>query len=239
MGKKAKHRVRVLDEHDHHGTEEVEPRERPTEATETSEASGREKSVDKGSQEGKETIVDLGLDISTSITGVALLDSSGAMVFMGHVPLTSKKFTNLFEKADAVLEWMKETLPKNIKVRRIFVEANAKGFSAGFSSADTLFTLAKMNVLVSYLSHKHFGVKVHDVNVTSARSKIGYKDNRSLKRPVKEKVREFVLLCYPHLPFETREVKVGKNKGAIVPAQGAADEIDAWVICKGGQLTVA
>ena len=237
MGKKAKHRVRVLDEHDHHGTEEVEPRQRSAEATETKEAAGGEKSVDKA-QEGQETIVDLGLDISTSITGVALLDTSGEMVFMGHVPLTSKKYTNLFQKADAVLEWMKETLPKNVKVRRIFVEANAKGFSAGFSSADTLFTLAKMNVLVSYLSHKHFAVPVHDVNVTSARSKIGYKDNRSVKRPVKEKVREFVLLCYPHLPFETREVKKGKKKGTRVPVAGAADEIDAWVICRGGQLAV-
>lgn len=183
-------------------------------------------------------IVDLGLDISTSITGVALLDASGSMLFMGHVPLTSKKYANLFQKADAVLEWVKEQFPKNIRVRRIFVEANAKGFSAGFSSADTLFTLAKMNVLVSYLSHKHFGVPVHDVNVTSARSKIGYKDNRSIKRPVKEKVREFVLLCYPDLPFETREVKKGKKKGLRVPVAGAADEIDAWVICRGGQLTV-
>jgi hypothetical protein len=237
MGKKAKHRVRILDKHDNHGSEEVEPRQRSAEVAEAATTSN-EKSVDQDAQEASEAIVDLGLDISTSITGVALLDTSGDMVFMGHVPLTSKRYTNLFEKADAALEWMKSNLPKGVKVRRIFVEANAKGFTAGFSSADTLFTLAKMNVLVSYLSHKHFGVPVYDVNVTSARSRIGYKDNRSVKRPVKEKVREFVLLCYPHLPFETREVKVGKNKGTRVPASGAADEIDAWVICRGGQLIV-
>lgn len=234
MGKKAKYPVRVLDKHDHHGSEEVE---QPRTATKTTEATS-EKSVDSPSQEGEETIVDLGLDISTSVTGVTLLEPSGELCFMGHVPLTSNKYTNLFQKADAVLEWMKQNLPKGIKVRRIFVEANAKGFSVGFSSADTLFTLAKINVLVSYLSHKHFQAPVHDVNVTSARSKIGYKDNRSVKRPVKEKVREFVLTCYPHLPFETREVKVGKNKGSLVPAQGVADEIDSWVVCRGGQLIV-
>lgn len=235
MGKKAKYHVRVLDESNDRGFEEAE---QSWAASKTTEASHK-KSVDSSFKEGKETIVDLGLDISTSVTGAALLEPSGELCFMGHVPLTSKKHTNLFDKADAVLEWLKESLPKGVKVRRIFVEANAKGFSAGFSSADTLFTLAKMNVLVSYLCHKHFQVPVHDVNVTSARSKIGYKDNRAVKRPVKEKVREFVLTCYPHLPFETREVKVGKNKGAIVPAQGAADEIDAWVVCRGGQLTVA
>jgi hypothetical protein len=116
------------------------------------------------------------------------------------------------------------------------VEANAKGYSAGFSSADTLFTLAKMNALVSYLSHKWYGVPVIDINVTSARSRIGYKNSKSVKKPVKEKVRGFVLLNNPHLPFQTRTVTVGKNKGAVVPASGVEDEIDAWVICRGGQV---
>jgi hypothetical protein len=29
---------------------------------------------------------------------------------------------------------------------------------------------------------------------------------------------------------------MGKNKGAVVPATGVEDEIDAFVICRGGQL---
>lgn len=181
-------------------------------------------------------LVDLGLDISSSITGVVLMDKRGHLVFMGHVPLTSSKYTTLFDKADAVIEWVKATLPRSVKVQRIFVEANAKGYSAGFSSADTLFTLAKMNALVSYLTHKWYGVPVIDVNVTSARSRIGYKNVKAVKKPVKEKVREFVLQTNPNLPFQTRTVTVGKNKGAVVPASGVEDEIDAWVICRGGQL---
>jgi hypothetical protein len=179
--------------------------------------------------------VDLGLDISSSITGAVLMDKKGNLVFMGHVPLTSSKYKNLFDKADAVLEWIKNTLPRHVKVKRIFVEANAKGYSAGFSSADTLFTLAKMNALVSYLTHKWYGVDVIDINVTSARSRIGYKNNKAVKKPVKEKVREFVLQQNPHIPFKTRVVGKGKNKGAVVPEEGVADEIDAWVICRGGQ----
>jgi hypothetical protein len=177
----------------------------------------------------------MGLDISSSITGVVLMNATGNMVFMGHVPLTSTKYKNIFDKADAVLEWIQKELP-DLKVRRIFVEANAKGYSAGFSSADTLFTLAKINALVSYLTHKWFGAPVIDVNVTSARSRIGYKNNKSVKKPVKEKVREFVLANHPYLPFQTRTVAVGKNKGQVVPASGVEDEIDAWVICRGGQL---
>jgi hypothetical protein len=164
------------------------------------------------------------------------MDKTGNMMFMNHVSLTSTKYKNIFDKADAVIEWIKQNMPTKYKVTRIFVEANAKGYSAGFSSADTLFTLAKMNALVSYLTHKWFGASVIDVNVTSARSKIGYKNNKSIKKPVKEKVREFVLLQHPYLPFQTRTVTMGKNKGAVVPATGVEDEIDAFVICRGGQL---
>jgi len=164
------------------------------------------------------------------------MDKKGRLVSMGHVTLTSSKYINLFQKADAVINWIKANLPRYVKVQRIFVEANAKGYSAGFSSADTLFTLAKMNALVSYLTHKWYGVPVIDVNVTSARSRIGYKNVKAVKKPVKEKVREFVLQTNPNLPFQTRTVTVGKNKGAIVPAAGVEDEIDAWVICRGGQL---
>lgn len=163
------------------------------------------------------------------------MNKDGSLIFMGHVPLTSTKYKNIFDKADAVLAWIQTELP-DVKVRRIFVEANAKGYAAGFSSADTLFTLAKMNALVSYLTHKWFKAPVIDVNVTSARSRIGYKNNKSVKKPVKEKVREFVLLNHPYLPFQTRTVTVGKKKGQVVPASGVEDEIDAWILCRGAQL---
>jgi hypothetical protein len=164
------------------------------------------------------------------------MDKNGVMLFMGHVPLTSVKYKTIFDKADAVLDWIKDNVSDQFKVRRIFVEANAKGYAVGFSSADTLFTLAKMNALVSYLTHRWFGAPIIDVNVTSARSKIGYKNNKSIKKPVKEKVREFVLLNHPYLPFQTRTVTTGKNKGMIVPVTGVEDEIDAWVLCRGAQL---
>lgn len=218
--------VRVLDKHDDRSVSE-DQRSLGIVSKEVSQ----EKEENNKVQE-----VDLGLDISSSITGVVLMDKNGVMLFMGHVPLTSVKYKTIFDKADAVIDWIKDNVSDQFKVRRIFVEANAKGYSVGFSSADTLFTLAKMNALVSYLTHRWFGVPVIDVNVTSARSKIGYKNNKSIKKPVKEKVREFVLLNHPYLPFQTRTVTTGKNKGMIVPVTGVEDEIDAWVLCRGAQL---
>lgn len=248
MGSKKSGDLRVLDKCDSGSLSEDKPNDLPSSTTETKTKKGSQKKINTeevakalGASHyhllGETPIeVDLGLDISSSITGAVLLDKQGFLVFMGHVPLTSTKYTNLFQKADATIEWMKLTLPRSVKVTRIFVEANAKGYSAGFSSAETLFTLAKMNALVSYLAHKWYGVPVIDINVTSARSRIGYKNVKAVKKPVKEKVRDFVLLNNPHLPFKTRVVTIGKHKGCVVPVAGAADEIDSWVVCRGGQI---
>ena len=228
--------IRVLDKHnDRSVSEDQRDGVDGSEASSLRDPEGTSQETGSKKEDQEVLEVDLGLDISSSITGAVLMDKNGNMMFMGHVPLTSTKYKTIFDKADAVHEWVK-TFPVRMKVRRIFVEANAKGYSAGFSSADTLFTLAKMNALVSYLTHRWFKVPVIDVNVTSARSRIGYKNNKSVKKPVKEKVREFVLLNHPYLPFQTRTVTVGKSKGQVVPASGVEDEIDAWIVCRGGQL---
>lgn len=188
-------------------------------------------------QEGHEVedVVDLGLDISSSVTGVVLLDSFGKVVKMDFIKLNIAKLTNIFEKADHAKEWFENNL-KGYNIRNIYVEANAKMFTAGFSSADTLFTLAKMNALISYLSLKQFPTaKVIDINVTSARSKIGYKNNKLDKRPVKEKVREYVLSKFPEVTVSKHIAKTGKQKGEMVMDAEMADVIDAFVICRGGQ----
>lgn len=198
-------------------------------------------------QPGVHWDVDIGLDISTSIVGVCFLDhQTGKKITLFHIDLTSKKFENMWQKVDHVMEvlvdkvrWYKSSSnagPPPCFFKRVFVEANAKGYKTGFSSADTLFTLAKMNGIISYECYKQLKLPVIDVNVTSARSRIGYKDKKAIKRPVKEKVREFVLQVYPEIAIETRIVERGKHKGERVPVEGAADEIDAFVICRGGQL---
>jgi hypothetical protein len=201
-----------------------------------------EQSIQKTNSNEKERIaneiieVDLGLDISTSIIGIVLLTPSGAIHKMDSIKLTSSKFNNIFEKTDFVIEWLKENI-KDVKIRKIFVEANAKMFSIGFSSADTLFTLAKMNALVSYVSYKQFNVPIIDINVTTARSKIGYTNTRKDKRPVKEKVREFVLKNHPEIPVKTHIAKNGKSKGKEIMDSDMNDIIDAYVVGRGGQLS--
>ena len=76
-------------------------------------------------------LVDIGLDISTSCTGICVLDSkTGQLVKLTHKKLV--KFEDEYEKAD---NFLSDWIDPSWKVRRIYIEEAAKKFTPGFSSA--------------------------------------------------------------------------------------------------------
>ena len=180
-----------------------------------------------------EKVYFLGLDISTSCTGVCLIDENEQVAVFDAIKLTSNTLHTMWDKADRGIEEIKK-LVGDKKVERIFVEANAKMFAKGFSSADTLLTLAKFNGLMSYLSHKAFNAEVVDVNVTSARKAVGFKNTKADKRPVKEKVFEYVAITHPELPWKRHVAKTGSQKGKEIYNTEMKDACDAFVIVVGG-----
>jgi len=187
-----------------------------------------------GDTEKTENRYFIGYDISTSVVGICLINQDEKVIVLDGIKLTSTSLTNMWEKADKAMEEAKK-LVGDKKIEKIFVEANAKMFSTGFSSADTLFTLAKMNSLISYLSYKAFNAEVIDVNVTAARKAIGFNNTRADKRPVKEKVKEYVMKLHQELPYKQHIAKTGKNKGQLVYSAENGDMIDAWVVVVGGK----
>jgi hypothetical protein len=174
-----------------------------------------------------------GLDISTAVIGVCLIDENEKLIALDAIKLTSSTLNTLWSKADKGIEEIKKIVG-DYPVDKIFVEANAKMFAGGFSSADTLFTLAKMNSLISYLSHKAFNAEVYDINVTSARKAIGFKNTQADKRPVKEKVFEHVTTLHPEFPWKRHVAKSGKDKNREVYNPESKDMSDAYVIAVGG-----
>jgi len=172
----------------------------------------------------------LGLDISTTCVGVCLVDGSKNVLHLNAIKIPAE--LSMFDKADFVLKELNSVVGSH-KLGRVIVEGHAKAFSKGFTSADTLFTLAKFNGLVSYLCWKQFGVVVTDVNVSSARKAVGFKNTKADKRPVKEKVFEFVTATHPDLPWKKYVPKAGKNKGVEVYTPEMRDAADAWVIVMG------
>jgi len=175
----------------------------------------------------------LGLDISTSCTGVSILDQEEQLVLLDAIKLNSTKLKTMWDKADYVLEQLKEIIGDR-KVERVFVEANAKMFTKGFSSADTLMTLAKFNGIISYITYKNFAAEIIDVNVNSARKAIGFKNNKLDKRSVKDKVFEHVTTTHPEFPWKKHIAKTGKSVGQEVFDAEMKDACDSWVIVCGG-----
>lgn len=189
-------------------------------------------------------VLDVGFDISTAVVGICALDqATGKLVDMRSIKFSPVKQPTMWSKADEfkrlVGEFQAEMKTKGSgwKIGRVFVEANAKMFTPGFSSADTIITLAKFNGICSYITQDMFKVPIVDVNVVSARSKLGIKiDRKDKSKGTKEKVRESVVALYPDIPIKTHIAKTGKMKGQLVPDKEMEDVLDAFVIVSGGRI---
>lgn len=224
-----KPKLRVLD-----GKNDSSPSENLSANSSSQKEDGKaqESSKDKEGTKQK-TQVDIGLDISTSVVGICVVDSkTGAMLYIGHLQLN--KFTNEYDKADNFDgSWIKPEW----SIRKIYIEEAAKKFSPGFSSADTIMTLGRFNGILSYKIYQLTGLKPVMVNVRSARSKLSIKIDHSDKtKNTKQKVLEIVMALNPSFPWISHIAKAGKFKGQTVYDKVNEDRSDAWIICRGGQL---
>lgn len=129
----------------------------------------------------------VGLDVSTSVVGVAVLEDdkhvpSGARILLlDHVEF--KKAKTLWEKADVLVEYFDKLFSEptspvykldkdNV---RVYVEESLQAFRPGFSSAATICTLAKFNGLASFFVRRASGVDPTYVAATTARKTVGVK----------------------------------------------------------------
>ena len=88
----------------------------------------------------------LGLDISTSITGYTVLDHGGNILACDHIDLRKEK--NFFKKIQIIKRQL-ELLEEEYPIERVYVEQSLQSFRSGFSSAQTLSLLSKINGIVS------------------------------------------------------------------------------------------
>ena len=149
----------------------------------------------------------LGLDISTSITGVTVLDMSGTCVYNEYWDTRNKNhFPTIYHKAHHVKERL-QSLP--YKFEHIFVEQSLQSFRSGFSSAQTLSTLSRFNGIVSWVCWDEFELMPEMLAATSARKQVGIKVSKGEKG--KQKSFDFVLANEPTFIVEyTKNGKVGE-----------------------------
>ena len=183
--------------------------------------------------------VDLGLDISTTYIGYCFIErNTGKVILWGAIDIAEEggKELSLVRKADIALKLLQKLFQKvGGKPDKTYVEASATAYGSA-TTAQVLAMLAKINAMVCAGLWFCCGIEATPVNVTSARSKIGFKRTKEMKsKEVKEKVAEFVETTYGLVP-KKRPLTSGKNKGNLVYADGALDAIDAFVIVKGGTI---
>ncbi len=108
------------------------------------------------------------------------------------------------------------------------MEESAKRFSPGFSSAGTIITLAKFNGIMCYLLYKKYGLVPTELNVRTARTKIGLKINTKDKsKTTKQKVLDHVKSINPTFPLIKH-----KRNGMMVESKINEDRADSWVVAE-------
>ena len=179
----------------------------------------------------------LGIDVSTSITGFAVV-AEGEIVFYDSVDL--RKYKNLFEKAERIKEalfklmdnyqyereehWLADDQDKENKINHIYIEQSLHMFMGGKSSAKTLSTLTRFNGIVSWLAYEMFEMEPKYIAATSARKHAG------IKVPRGQKAKQVVL---QHLLDNEPAFKVEYTKHGN-PKPESYDRADAIVVAKAG-----
>jgi hypothetical protein len=165
----------------------------------------------------------LGLDISTSCTGICILDQDHNLVLLDNIRLD--KCSDFFEKCVEVKKCL-EDLNKSHTIQNIFIEQDLQAFRPGLSSAATINTLARFNGAVTFMAYQTFRVRPDLINVTKARSAVGLKINHKDKsKTTKDKVFEWVS---GEIDFDWPKKKTGSIKTSCY------DMSDAYVICRAG-----
>jgi len=168
----------------------------------------------------------LGIDVSTSCTGFALVDENGKLIEASYVYLS--EFPTIHAKAEHVRQELQRYCDRSVSC--IAVEECLLGFRRGKSSAQTLITLARFNGVVHYIASSEFGIDPHTINVSTARKQLGIQIAKG-ENP-KVAVAAWMRLQEPDYPWPTKVVKRGKLKGETVLEKGVEDASDAYVMAR-------
>ena len=169
----------------------------------------------------------LGLDISTSVVGVALIEDQ-QLILSEHWDIS--KEDTLFNKAENIGAALWQ-IRNDYKVTDIFIETALKKFIPGRSRADTIMKLAKFNGIVSWMCYENFDIQPTYINVNSARSLYGLSFPRGTKGPKRKKMVIEAVIEKEKTAFTYEMARGGKNY-----KKGTDDRADAVVIARAGEF---
>jgi Holliday junction resolvasome RuvABC endonuclease subunit len=165
----------------------------------------------------------IGLDVSSTVTGVAVV-KDGKLIKNEGIDL--KKLKNFFTKAEHVERYLEE-LAEEYQPDAIYIEEPLKAFASGLSSASTIASLTRFNGLVSWLVYKIWGKMLEYVSCQHARKLYGVVINKVNKENGKDAAFRTVIDKEP-------DFRVNYNRLGNVAAS-TKDMSDAVVIARAGE----
>ena len=175
----------------------------------------------------------IGLDISTSSTGIALLDVNEQIIDLCvHKP----KGNSLVEKGVDFQNSLQDILLKNnlSTPKAIYIEQNLQRFRRGFSSAKVINTLARYNGMCSLVVYQLFTMQPEYIPVNHGRKVVGIKIKRG--ENTKEKVFSWAKENYD-FEWPTKVLKSGPRKNLEIFDNCCYDISDALVTAIAGIRT--
>ena len=169
----------------------------------------------------------LGLDISTSITGVTVIESGKVIESSFWDTRNKKYFPTIYHKASFIKGKIQDFKDRH-EITDIYIEQSLHSFRSGFSSAQTLSTLSRFNGIVSWMCYEIFNIQPEMIAATSARKQAGVGIKRGDN--AKEKVLEFVIDNCPDI-----EIQYTKHGN---PKPGTLDMCDSIIIALAGDKIV-
>lgn len=183
----------------------------------------------------------LGLDVSTSCTGICVLDDAAKkgdiidpnawnhqVKWLDRIEFKGCK--TFWDKVDRVEAYL-QVLEKSHHVTRIVLEEPLMGFRPGMSSAQTISMLLRFNGIVSQLARKQFGIEPEYISANHARKVCGIKLQRTAVAGMSQKEQVFKYMSENDLlnfPWPT------KKSGQL--ADWSRDATDAYVIARAGAI---
>ena len=169
----------------------------------------------------------LGLDISSSKIGIALIEDDEKIIISEVIKL---KPNQTLELRALIFERRMKEIEQHHVPFLIYIEQPAMMFKGGKTTAYTMATLQRFNGMCSYIVYKVFDHLPSMVNPRSARAKLGIKPPR--KAPSSQ-VKRFIIEHVEKM-FDGEFKYELTHKGN--PRPGTDDRADAIVVAIAGPL---
>lgn len=114
----------------------------------------------------------LGIDVSTTRTGFAIVSDSKEALLLSHVKLNRVSLKSLYQKADVVKEELLR-IRGMFDVTEVGIEQSLLRLGRGMSNAHTIALLQRFNGMVSLIAYRVYGIEPVLYDARSARKSIG------------------------------------------------------------------